>query len=55
MCNSIDVMAMDAGRGIALVGTEVIALGKLRPNGGGVKNPDMMNSANKKARNYCCW
>ena len=29
-------------------GTEATALGELRTEGGGVNNPDMMNSANKK-------
>ena len=48
-------MAMDAARGIALVGTEATALGELLSDGGGVKNPDTMNSANEKARIYCCW
>ena len=55
MRDSIDVITMDVARGIALVGTEATALSELRSDGGGVKNPDMMNSANKKARNYCCW
>ena len=41
-------MAMDAGRGIALVGTEATVLGELLKDGGGDNNPDMMNSANKK-------
>ena len=38
----------DAGRGIALVGTEAIVLGELLADSGGVNNPYMMNSANKK-------
>ena len=40
-------MAMDAGLGIALVGTEAAARGKLQMDSGGVNNPDMMNSVNK--------
>ena len=41
-------MAMDAGRGIALVGTEATGLGQFLMDSGAGNNPYMINSANKK-------